>query len=42
MLGQLQKNFKILLRKLIRNGPPNHAIASESNPKMFTVVNYIM
>ena len=23
--GQLQKNFKILLMKLIRNGPPNHA-----------------
>ena len=30
-LGQLQKNFKILLRKLIRNCPPNHAITSTNS-----------
>ena len=27
-LRELQKNFKILLRKLIRNCLPNHAITS--------------
>ena len=30
-LGKLQKNFELLLRKLIRNCPPNHAITSTNS-----------
>ena len=32
VLRQLQNNFKILLRKLILNCPPNHAITSTNLP----------
>ena len=37
----LQKNFKILLGKLIHNCPPNHAITCTNPSIIFVVTNFL-